>query len=75
VKEYVSNKMGVSDLNKEKAFPENNSQINENAEENFKRQFISELNETFITGFPTAQGNLQILKDPGKCEKSRTLKR
>lgn len=57
--------MGASAVDQEKAFPENNNQINENSEENYKRQLISELNETYITGFCTPAGNLEILKDPG----------
>ncbi len=64
---YITQKMNVGDsISLDLAFPERNSQVNENAEENYKRQYIAELNEQYITGFATPQGNLEILKEPGK---------
>jgi len=54
VKQAIISEMNVKEIDTSKAFPETNHQVNENEEENFKRQFISELNETFIVGFPTA---------------------
>lgn len=61
---YITQKLNVGDISLDLAFPERNTQVNENAEENYKRQYISELNEQYITGFATPQGNLEILKEP-----------
>jgi hypothetical protein len=37
VEEFIKEKMAVEALEKEKAFPENNNQINENADDLYKR--------------------------------------
>ena len=58
--------MAMGELAKDKAFPENNIQINENAEELYKRQLISDLNENYISGFATAESNIESLKEPCK---------
>ncbi len=64
VEEFIKEKMGVASLEKDKAFPENNIQTNENAEDIYKRQLISELNENYISGFATAESNIESLKEP-----------
>src|SRR3569833_2883106 len=66
VEEFIRDKMSVGSLEKEKAFPENNIQTNENAEDIYKRQLISELNENYISGFATAESNIESLKEPCK---------
>jgi hypothetical protein len=38
----------------------------ENAEELYKRQLITELNENYIAGFATAESNIEYLKEPCK---------
>lgn len=58
--------MNVGSLDIDKAFPEYNIQTNENAEDIYKRQLISELNENFISGFATAESNIESLKEPCK---------
>ena len=66
MEDFVKEKMGVVALEKDKAFPENNIQTNENAEDIYKRQLISELNENYISGFATAESNVETLKEPCK---------
>ena len=66
VEEFIKEKMTVEAIEKEKAFPENNNQVNENAEDLYKRQLISELNENYISGFATAESNIEALKEPCK---------
>ena len=66
ITKYVKETLGVQDFKIEVAFPEGNHQTNENHEENFKRQYISELSESLVNGFVTSNGNLEILKEPGK---------
>ena len=66
VEEFIKEKMGVAALEKDKAFPETNIQSNENAEDIYKRQLISELNENYISGFATAESNIESLKEPCK---------
>ena len=61
--------MSVDAIDKDKAFPENNNQQNENAEDLYKRQLISELNENYISGFATAESNIEALKEPCKIHK------
>jgi len=61
---FIQEKMNVGDLDKDKAFPENNIQTNENAEDFYKRQLIAELNENYIAGFATAESNIESLKEP-----------
>ena len=63
---YIKEKMKLENVEMEKAFPESNSQQNDNSEENYKRQFIATLNEGLVNGFVTSQGNLEMLKEPGK---------
>jgi hypothetical protein len=41
-------------------------QVVEGAEEIYKRQLIAELNENYITGFATAESNIEYLKEPSK---------
>jgi hypothetical protein len=64
VEEFIKEKMGVTALEMEKAFPETNIQTNESPEELYKRQLISELNENYISGFATAESNIESLKEP-----------
>ena len=64
VEEYIKERMGVGAFEAEKAFPESNVQANENAEDIYKRQLISELNENYIAGFATAESNIEALKEP-----------
>lgn len=68
VEEYIKERMSVGSFEQEKAFPDaqGNVQTNENAEELYKRQLISELNENYITGFATAESNIEFLKEPCK---------
>lgn len=66
VEEFVFQKMGVGSLDRQKAFPESNIQANENAEDLYKRQLIAELNENYISGFATAESNIEQLKEPCK---------
>jgi len=65
---YIKEKMQVGDLDLAKAFPDSNGNIQtvENAEELYKRQLIAELNENYITGFATAESNIEFLKEPCK---------
>lgn len=58
--------MSVEAIDKEKAFPENNQQTNDNAEDIYKRQLIAEINENLISGFATAESNIEALKEPSK---------
>ena len=62
--------MSVGSYEKDKAFPENNLQTNDNADDIYKRQLISELNENYISGFATAESNIEALKEPCKYNKS-----
>lgn len=66
---YIKEKMQVADLDLTKAFPDANGNIQtvENAEELYKRQLVAELNENYITGFATAESNIEFLKEPCKC--------
>lgn len=66
VTKYIKDTIGVTDFKMEVAFPEGNHQTNENEEDSYKRQFISELSEGLINGYVTSHGNLNILKEPGK---------
>jgi hypothetical protein len=68
VEEFIKERMQVAAIDNEKAFPDasGNIQTNENAEELYKRQLISELNENYITGFATAESNIEFLKEPCK---------
>jgi hypothetical protein len=66
VEGFIKEKMNVSEYDKAKAFPENNIQTNENSEDLYKRQLISELNENYISGFATAESNIEYLKEPCK---------
>lgn len=68
VEEYIKERMQVAAIDQEKAFPDasGNVQGNENADELYKRQLISELNENYITGFATAESNIEFLKEPCK---------
>lgn len=66
VEEYIKGKMNMGSLDIDKAFPENNIQTNENAEDLYKRQLISEINENYISGFATAESNIESLKEPCK---------
>lgn len=69
VEEFIKSKMSLGEFEKDKAFPENNMQTNDNAEDLYKRQLISELNENYISGFATAESNIESLKEPCKfCE-------
>jgi hypothetical protein len=68
VEEFINSKMSVSSYEKDKAFPENNIQTNDNADDIYKRQLISELNENYISGFATAESNIESLKEP--CKKN-----
>ena len=69
VEEFIKEKMSVGSYEKDKAFPETNVQTNENAEELYKKQLISELNENYIAGFATAESNIEFLKEPCKSER------
>ncbi|CDW73494.1 UNKNOWN [Stylonychia lemnae] len=64
VETFIKEKMAVDAIEKDKAFPENNNQTNENAEDLYKKQLISELNENYISGFATAESNIDALKEP-----------
>jgi hypothetical protein len=66
VEGFIKEKMGVAEYDKDKAFPENNIQKNDNADDLYKRQLISELNENYISGFATAESNIESLKEPCK---------
>ncbi|CDW82480.1 hect e3 ubiquitin [Stylonychia lemnae] len=55
---------GFKEPNMELAFPETNLSLNDNSEENYKRQYVNELNEGLVSGFVTASGNLELLKEP-----------
>lgn len=68
VEEFIKDRMQVAAIDSDKAFPDasGNVQTNENAEELYKRQLISELNENYITGFATAESNIEFLKEPCK---------
>ena len=66
VETFIKEQMNVGNYDKDKAFPENNIQVNENAEDLYKKQLISELNENFISGFATAESNIEYLKEPCK---------
>ncbi len=68
VEEFIKEKMSVGAIENEKAFPDANGniQVCDNAEELYKRQLISELNENYIAGFATAESNIEFLKEPCK---------
>ncbi len=66
VEDFIREKLGVGEIDKDKTFPENNIQTNENAEDLYKRQLIAELNENYISGFATAESNIESLKEPSK---------
>ena len=66
VETFIKEKMAVDAIEKDKAFPENNNQTNENAEDLYKKQLIAELNENYISGFATAESNIDALKEPCK---------
>lgn len=66
VEEFIKERMAVDVIEKDKAFPENNNQQNDNADDLYKRQLISEMNENFISGFATAESNIEALKEPCK---------
>ena len=69
VDDYIKSKMQVAaELDLTKAFPDasGNIQTVENSEELYKRQLIAELNENYITGFATAESNIEFLKEPCK---------
>jgi hypothetical protein len=66
VETFIKERMTVDAIEKDKAFPENNNQTNENAEDLYKKQLISELNENYISGFATAESNIDALKEPCK---------
>jgi hypothetical protein len=54
-----------AELDVSKAFPDasGNIQSVENSDELYKRQLIAKLNENFITGFATAESNIEFLKE------------
>jgi len=65
VSEFIKDRMSVAAIDNEKAFPDaDNVQSNENVEDIYKRQLISELNESYIAGFSTAESNIEFLKEP-----------
>ena len=68
VSDYIKGKMSVEAIDNAKAFPDasGNVQVVENADELYKRQLISELNENYISGFATAESNMEFLKEPCK---------
>lgn len=68
VEEFIKEKMTVDAIDKDKAFPENNNQTNDNADDLYKRQLISEMNENLISGFATAESNIEALKEPCKLK-------
>lgn len=70
MEEFIKEKMTVDAIDKDKAFPENNNQTNDNADDLYKRQLISELNENLISGFATAESNIEALKEPCKYNPS-----
>ena len=65
---YIKDKMKVTEINMNKAFPDagGNIQTVENSEELFKRQMVSDMNENYMSGFATAETNVEYLKEPSK---------
>jgi hypothetical protein len=65
---YIKDKMKVAEINMSKAFPDagGNIQTVENSEELFKRQMVSDMNENYMSGFATAETNVEYLKEPSK---------
>jgi hypothetical protein len=68
VETFIKERMQVAEIQADKAFPDasGNVQTVENAEELYKRQLITELNENYIAGFATAESNIEYLKEPSK---------
>jgi hypothetical protein len=68
VEAYIKDKMQVAEIKADQAFPDANGNVQtvENAEELYKRQLITELNENYIAGFATAESNIEYLKEPCK---------
>lgn len=48
----------------EKIFPESNKQVNENDEGIPKQRLLNEISENYITGFATAESNVENMKNP-----------
>ena len=51
----------------EKIFPESNKQVNENDDGIPKQKLLNEISENYITGFATAESNVENMKNPCKC--------
>ncbi len=70
VQQFILDKMSVGAIDQEKAFPDTNGNVQtvENAEELHKKQLIAELNENYMTGFATAESNMEYLKEPCKFD-------
>jgi len=68
VEAFIKERMQVAEIQSDKAFPDasGNVQTVENADELYKRQLITELNENYIAGFATAESNIEYLKEPCK---------
>lgn len=66
VEEFIKEKMSVGAFEKDKAFPENNFQTNENQDDLYKQQMLSEMNQNYIAGFTTAESKIEALKEPCK---------
>ena len=54
VETFIKGRMNLGEIDKEKTFPENNVQQNDNAEEVCKQQLACEINENHVAGFATA---------------------
>jgi hypothetical protein len=67
VDDYIKTKMKVASIDMAKAFPDaaGNIQTVDNADELFKRQMVSDLNENYMAGFATAETNIESLNEPG----------
>ena len=69
VKSYIFQHMKLpEDFSFEKVFPDNNETNagEDKDDEFFKKQLISELNDSYISGFATAESLIESFNDPSK---------
>jgi len=64
VEKKIIERLKANQVEYEKTFTDTNLQSNENIDDLFKRKLICELNENFISGFATAESNIENLKEP-----------
>lgn len=58
--------LGGASLDGDKVFPDSNVQTNENAEETFKRQAVTQISNNLLSGFAPAESLLSSLSNNSK---------